>query len=478
MSSRVRRRASLVLLATFYACWPSAQAMASEALGSRATGAVIPILGEITQETVYVFQAGMREAEKEGAEAVVLLLDTPGGQPAAVAAIASMMDQHEQTRFYAYVHGEQFGGAWSAGAVFAFCCERLYVRTGRFLGGTRITRTVPHGLFTVASPQADPQWLPQVRRLAKQNGYPPEVAEAMFNDQTELWVADVGGRKEFFTERPSAAAITSSKLLKQKDALLALEATAVEELGIGKAVAGAEEVGNAVRLRRPNLLHDDTYKTLSARQVASAAQRLGASAVASAEWNELIQHLAALGWRSGHAPPLARVSADAALTLGQRANRALFLCHDLVRGASQYPSLQLPDETLEALARELQDYLAKSGELYATATSRPTIEVLSCRWQRDESLVRVQGEVRNVGNQTAHFPRVAVTTWHRRLGSLMQAQALDRVRVHVEPYSIAPGGGGTFSWRFFDPDKRIKDVSAEVVDHGYVPGSLMILTPP
>lgn len=100
---------------------------------------VIPIHGELTAETVQVFKEGMKEAKDTKASLAVLVLDTPGGYAAAAIAIADLMDEHETIEFLSYVHGERFGGAWSAGAFLVLCTDGIYLRKGTSIGVRPVT---------------------------------------------------------------------------------------------------------------------------------------------------------------------------------------------------------------------------------------------------------------------------------------------------------------------------------------------------
>ncbi len=508
---------------------------------------VIPIQGELTAETVQVFKDGMKEAKDTKADLAVLVLDTPGGYAGAAIAIADLMDQHDTIEFLSYVHGERFGGAWSAGAFLVFCTDGIYLRKGTSIGARAVTwpplerlsggygsgtsalatwllqrggtssiaggsrsgiglppptsitpPSVPGGPastgwpgfpapapFAATTSQPQPAWKAQLRARAQAHGHPPEVAEALADENTELsaTITEDGVSFSLAAQAPSTffapAPAEHGGPIKAGGTPLSLTATDVEKLGIGRAVESAVEMGRSLGLRRPHLLTYPNYKKLARRLANNVAQRASAKTLAEDELNGLNQLVKAL--QSAPQPTTsvrgAQPRTAAAITqLGQHVDKALALCKDLIVGAAKFPSLQLPARELEELARELQEYRKGLAEEYARATAAPFIIVtgFNSRWSESSDIfgisgtryVTVSGEVANRGTATANTPRVLIQFWTNRPLIGRRPALVGEQYVSVTRSGLAPGQGATFQYRFRDRDGKVRHVTVEVVDHG------------
>lgn len=143
------------------------------ALGAMASSQEVWLLaveGEIGRGTVSYLRQGLGESQAAGAQAVVIEFATPGGLlDAATAARDLIMASAIPT--FAYVNRE----AYSAGALLAIACERIYFAPGGVLGAATPV------YFT--GEEAPEKTISAVRALfratAEARGRPPEVAEAM-----------------------------------------------------------------------------------------------------------------------------------------------------------------------------------------------------------------------------------------------------------------------------------------------------------
>lgn len=94
---------------------------------------VVPITGEIQIASVALVRRALSEASSRGASRVVLLIDTPGGQLAAmhdITALLSVMRRDPAMRTVAYVQNQ----AYSAGAYLALACDQLFMMPASKLG--------------------------------------------------------------------------------------------------------------------------------------------------------------------------------------------------------------------------------------------------------------------------------------------------------------------------------------------------------
>lgn len=124
----------------------------------------------------YVARA-IAEAEAEGAAAVLVDLDTPGGR---IDAAEQIVDALRGTRLpvYAFVNPR----AYSAGAMIALAADRIYMVPGAVIGAA----TPVDGAGNTASEKMVSAMRAEFRALAEARGLDPEVAEAMVDPRVEV----------------------------------------------------------------------------------------------------------------------------------------------------------------------------------------------------------------------------------------------------------------------------------------------------
>ncbi len=134
---------------------------------------LLEVRGEIGRGTVSYLRSGIAAADEAGASAVVLDFFTPGGYLDAASAARELI-LHSPVPTIAYVNGEAF----SAGALLALACERIYFVSGGVMGAATPV------IFDGATMQeASEKMVSAVRALfrstAQARGRRAEVAEAM-----------------------------------------------------------------------------------------------------------------------------------------------------------------------------------------------------------------------------------------------------------------------------------------------------------
>ncbi len=148
---------------------------------------VLPVRGQIEGALVYVFRRGLREAEAAGARAIVLDMDTPGGQLDAIWKIMELL-QRSPVPTYTYVNPNAISG----GALIAMATRHILMAPGALIGDAKpilgsplplgTPQEVPEGLREkVLSPA-----LAKVRAACQHTGRDPAVGEAMMDESVEL----------------------------------------------------------------------------------------------------------------------------------------------------------------------------------------------------------------------------------------------------------------------------------------------------
>jgi len=141
----------------------------------------LTIDGGIGSGTVSYLRKGLAEAAAAGADAAVLRFSTPGGYlDAAMAARNVILDASLPT--IAYIDRE----AYSAGALLAIACEKIYFAPGGVLGAATPVYFDPEGRMEEAPEKVISAVRALFRATAELRGRPPEVAEAMVDQDVEI----------------------------------------------------------------------------------------------------------------------------------------------------------------------------------------------------------------------------------------------------------------------------------------------------
>jgi membrane-bound serine protease (ClpP class) len=147
---------------------------------------ICPIEGEIDDGVAVVVERAVAEAE--GAEAIVFLIDTPGGRvDSAIDITSSIMGAPCKT--IAYVQGM---GAISAGALISYSCDSIIMAPG-----TNIGASTPIMMGAEASEAVNEKSMSFVRAkyraLGEEKGHNPLIGEGMVDNEIELYGEPVEG---------------------------------------------------------------------------------------------------------------------------------------------------------------------------------------------------------------------------------------------------------------------------------------------
>jgi len=147
--------------------------------GSAARGAesgdpvyVVEVSGTIDGALAAVVSQGVSEAEARGAEAVVIRIDTPGGQVDAALRIRDVL-LGAAVPTVALVDSR----AWSAGALIALACERIAVVPGASIGAAE---PIPASEKNISAVRAE------FEATAEARGRDPDLAAAMVDASISL----------------------------------------------------------------------------------------------------------------------------------------------------------------------------------------------------------------------------------------------------------------------------------------------------
>jgi membrane-bound serine protease (ClpP class) len=137
----------------------------------------VPVTGVVELGLAPFIRRSLRDAEKAGARAVVLDVNTLGGRVDAALAIVDDVGQ-SPVPVYAFVHPR----AISAGALIAVSTDSVFMTPDALMGAS----TVVEGEGQAASEKAQSAMRAQYRALAERRGLDPRVGEAMVDERIEI----------------------------------------------------------------------------------------------------------------------------------------------------------------------------------------------------------------------------------------------------------------------------------------------------
>jgi membrane-bound serine protease (ClpP class) len=193
----------------------------------------VPVTGVVELGLAPFIERTIAEAERVGAAAIILDIETPGGRVDAAQRIVRAISETD-VPVYAFVNVH----AWSAGAMIAMAADRIYMRTGASMGAA----TPVTGEGATAPEKIVSAMRGEMRALAEARGLDPRVAEAMVDE--EIAIEGVIAEGKLLSMTPSeAAAVGYATEVASWDALLA-------ELGLQEAPVYTATVNWAERIVR------------------------------------------------------------------------------------------------------------------------------------------------------------------------------------------------------------------------------------
>lgn len=143
---------------------------------------VIPVQGEIQKGLVYVVRRGVKAALDARASALVLDMNTPGGEGEAMKEIMAAVEKFRPAdQTYTYVNKEAF----SAGAFISASTRHIWMAPGSIIGAASPVTLAQDGPKELP-PKFVSGYAALIRAAAEENGHNPAVFDAMVNKQIGL----------------------------------------------------------------------------------------------------------------------------------------------------------------------------------------------------------------------------------------------------------------------------------------------------
>ena len=185
------------------------------------------------------FEKALVVTANQGPLFILIEIDTPGMRIDLAQRFCTAIAKINNCRTVAFVSGDRYGGAFSAGAIVALACDRVYMRPGTSIGSTTSNGQSSSDLEELekhygrgAGERFYSSWLAYSAAIAERNNRPVLLTRAMVDKDVEVIEMAEDG-KHFFTD--SGDKKPSQKIVRtwsRKGSLLSLTAAQAVQHGI------------------------------------------------------------------------------------------------------------------------------------------------------------------------------------------------------------------------------------------------------
>jgi membrane-bound serine protease (ClpP class) len=202
---------------------------------------VAPITGTVDQGMTGFVDRVYRETSENPDALVVLEIDTFGGMVDSALEIVDTMIKLPPERTIAFVENK----AISAGALIALSCGDLVMKPATTIGDCAPISYTQEGVEMLGEKFQSPIRA-KFRALAKRNGYPETLAEAMVTPEKEVYAVEIAGERIFMDAQEyddltpeEKNAVASKKTIVAEGELLTMDAAEALDLGFSKMTASS-----------------------------------------------------------------------------------------------------------------------------------------------------------------------------------------------------------------------------------------------
>ena len=146
---------------------------------------VVPLTGEISPPLLLFLRRAVKAAENASAGAIVLEMDTYGGQLDTAAEITTVLN-HATIPTYTFINSN----AGSAGSLIALATQHIYMSPVSAIGAAAPILSTGEELSDTQKDKTISYWSALIRSSSSRNGHPPDVGEAFMNKEKEVKVGD------------------------------------------------------------------------------------------------------------------------------------------------------------------------------------------------------------------------------------------------------------------------------------------------
>ncbi len=197
---------------------------------------------------VEAFEKAIVIASNQGPLFILIEVDMLGGRVDLAQRFAAAIKQLENCRTVAFINGGEFGGAFSAGAIIALACDKVYMRQRTTIGGaeTDIKTIYSEDKIEKKYSQAiDPKsrfkWQEFASEIAKQNNRPVQLVKAMVDKNIEIIEVVQDGNAILIDPAKKRPNQTLVHNWSEKGSLLTLLASDAKRFGIADKVFASQD---------------------------------------------------------------------------------------------------------------------------------------------------------------------------------------------------------------------------------------------
>lgn len=211
---------------------------------------VIPIHNAIDLECeTRAFEKSILAAVNQGAFCIVIDLDTPGGRVDLAERISSSITAAQKLcPIYAFISGTKNGGAYSAGALIALSCQKIFMSDGAVIGAAALVvqsegkkTGVKEAYGETVGAKYESAFAAHFASTAESNNKSPLLARAMVDKDTEVVEVAEGSRSLFIDPSQKTAAQLVKKIWNRRGDILTLTAEEALYCCIADGTAGSIE---------------------------------------------------------------------------------------------------------------------------------------------------------------------------------------------------------------------------------------------
>lgn len=189
-------------------------------------------------------------AANQGPLFILIEIDTPGGRVDLTQRICSAIVKTDNCTTVAFVSGGEFGGAFSAGAIVALACDKVYMCEGTSIGAATLyvqttsgTETVEKVYGQVVGEKISSAWQSYCAAIAERNNRPGLLVKAMVTKDIEVVEVVENDKHLFIDPKDKDPNQTVVRTWSKKDSLMTLTAAEAGQCGIAdKIVASRDEL--------------------------------------------------------------------------------------------------------------------------------------------------------------------------------------------------------------------------------------------
>jgi membrane-bound serine protease (ClpP class) len=146
---------------------------------------VFPLKGPVDQVQLMFMRRTLKEAEKAGAGAFLIDMDTPGGRLDVTMEILEML-RKTKVPTITYINPS----AGSAGALISLGTKKIYMRKDAVIGAAAVITGQGEDLQKSMKQKVDSFYTAKMRAVAEENGHNPDIAEAFMVTEKEVKLGD------------------------------------------------------------------------------------------------------------------------------------------------------------------------------------------------------------------------------------------------------------------------------------------------